>query len=164
MSEKELNDLIECLEKMPVFVERLAGEFANAASWKFSQNEFSLLEKVCHLNDIEREGYAVRIAKMLDEHQPFLPDVDGGKLAAERDYNSRNLAEMLHSFAAARQENIETIKNLSLEQLSRSGEFENAGAVTLWRVLTMMREHDAAHVAELNDLRGKLAQQTETAK
>jgi len=164
MTENELQNLIESLTEMPETVKQFVNDFGNGATWKLSEKEFSFLENVCHLNDIEREGYAVRIEKLLNENQPFLYDVDGGKLAAERDYNSQNLDDALRLFADSRQANLERVKNLSPEQLNRSGEFENVGAVTLARILTMMREHDAAHIRELNVLREFLAQSADSAK
>ena len=41
-----------------------------------------MLEHVCHLRDIEVEGYAPRLKRILSEDGPFLPDIDGRRLAS----------------------------------------------------------------------------------
>ena len=42
--------------------------------------EFSIAANICHLRDIEAEGWNVRARRMAEEDDPFLPDVDGAKL------------------------------------------------------------------------------------
>lgn len=157
MSTQEFLDLLEFLEETPAIVARLTyGFISDEVKWKPSAKEFSALEQVCHLRDIEREGYAVRIRKILNEHQPFLPDIDGAGLARARNYNEQNFTPALEDFSNARRDSIETVRTLSPEQLARSGLFENTGMVSLEQVLSTMREHDEAHRKELRDLRKQL--------
>ncbi len=156
MIRQEFQDLVGFLEETPKIVRRLAGDLvAGDLRWKPSEKEFSVLENVCHLRDIEEEGYAVRIRRLLTESQPSLPDIDGGKLAAERNYNSQPFDAALRDFMRARVENVRTMRDLSLEQLSRGGVLEGAGAITLEKLLLMMRDHDQDHLNLLNDLRGR---------
>jgi DinB superfamily len=98
----------------------------------------------------------VRIEKLLRETQSFLADIDGDRLAAERSYNSQDFGTVLHAFALARQENVQTIEDVTLDQLARSGMFENVGTVTLGGLLLMMREHDQGHLQDINSLREQL--------
>jgi hypothetical protein len=52
--------------------------------WDGSPGEsFSALEHVCHVRDIERDGYRVRIRRLLDENDPSLVSLDGDELARE---------------------------------------------------------------------------------
>src|SRR5258708_742578 len=73
---------------------------------KPSLEEFSVLENVCHLRDIEIEGYSTRIRRILNEEHPVLADIDGTRLAIERAYNQQNLSEALQAFSNARQKNV----------------------------------------------------------
>ncbi|MGH9908995.1 MAG: DinB family protein, partial [Pyrinomonadaceae bacterium] len=113
-------------------------------------DEFSALENICHLRDIETEGYEVRIVRMLEESNPSLRDIDGSRLAIERDYNNQDPQSALQDFADARHRNIQRLKNLSLEQLELEGTLEGVGRVTLGRLIEMMSEHDEGHLLELN--------------
>ena len=101
MAQADFGNLAAFLEETPEVVKSLTGNLtAKELRRKPTIEEFSFLEHVCHLRDIEREGYGVRIAKLLSEEQPFLPDIDGDKLAAERNYNSQSFDEALRCILA----------------------------------------------------------------
>lgn len=154
MTRQELNGVLSFLEETPEIVRQLKEIIAPTdLSWKPTHDAFSLIEQVCHLRDIEREGYGVRIRKMLDKHQPTLPDLDGNRLARERDYNRQDFEAALSDFARARQENMNLVRTLSAEELSRGGMLEGVGAVTIDGLLLLMRDHDQAHRKELDELR-----------
>ena len=157
MNPEEYQSLVKTLEATPRIIKQLADDLADGdATWKPSEKEWSLLEHVCHLKDIEQEGYAVRIEKLLRETQPFLADIDGDKLAEERSYRSQDFHQALPAFARARQRNVQVIKDLTRDQLNRGGTFENFGTVTLGRLLLMMREHDESHLKDLSSLHDQI--------
>src|SRR5258705_633753 len=122
---------------------------AQSVTIKPSPEEFSVLESVCHLRDIEIEGYSTRIRGILSEDNPLLADIDGMRLAMEREYNQENLNEALQAFTNARQENVALLRSLNDDQLDRTGVLEGVGEVTLAKLILMMREHDEAHLDEL---------------
>jgi hypothetical protein len=158
LTRAELQSLTGFLAETPERVRQLTLDLSGAdARWKPSPQEFSALENVCHLNDLEREGYALRIEKLMSEDQPFLPDFDGGKIAAERDYNDRQLALMLDAFTHSRENNLRAVSGLSADELQRGGTLETVGPITLESLLLKMREHDEAHLQELSDLRARLS-------
>jgi hypothetical protein len=110
---------------------------------------FCLVEQVWHLGDLEREGYGERLRRILGEAEPHLPDFDGARVAAERDYRSRSLAEGLAAFAAARAANVALLRSLPREAWERAGVQEGVGRVALADIPLMMGEHDASHRAEI---------------
>ena len=125
-----------------------------------SPDEFSALENLCHLRDIEVEGYSQRIRKIVKENQPSLPDIDGGRLAIERDYNHQDANEALAQFTRARASNIEVLRGLSDTEMSREGTLEGVGTVTLEELVQMMCEHDEGHVSELQTIRRRFDRET----
>jgi hypothetical protein len=158
MEGQSLQDAVEFLVETPATVRRLAaGLTGEELRWKESGDKFSFVEQACHLRDIEREGYQLRIKKLLTESEPRLEDIDGLKLASERRYHEQDFEAALESFAGARRENVETVRDLSVEQLGRSGAFEGVGAVSLEKLIAMMCEHDRDHREELGVLRERLA-------
>ena len=157
MTKEVPHDLIDILKQTPGAVSDLLRGLSDlSARVKNSPEEFSALENVCHLRDIEIEGYAVRISRILDEENPSLPDVDGSRLAIERDYNSQNLAKALQDFESARKRNTERLSRLNPEQFDRKGTMEGVGPVTIRKLLEMMREHDEDHLHELNIIHHRL--------
>lgn len=110
---------------------------------------FSPVEQCWHLADLEREGYAVRIERLLREDDPVLPDFDGARVAKERQYAGRHLVEGLRAFAEARRANVAVLRSLEAGQWSRRGSQEGVGEISLDDVARMMAEHDAGHRVEI---------------
>ena len=154
MNAQEFQQLVEFLEGTPERIRQLTGRLSEEElKYKPSADEFSALEQVCHLRDIEEEGYSLRIRKIMNENRPALPDLDGSRLARERDYNNQDFASALQAFGDAREENVRLVRTLTSEQLNRSGMLEGVGEVTIERLLLLMREHDQGHLGELSNLR-----------
>jgi hypothetical protein len=163
MTEQEFGELMVFLKETPAAVRQLTAEFQeHDLKWKPSENELSALEQVCHLRDLELEGYAARIRKLLTETEPSLPDFEGGRFVRERDYNSQDFLTALQDFARARKENIRSAETLSSDQLNLSGLLEGVGVITLARLFQLMREHDQSHIDELRVLRERLPGQHQT--
>jgi hypothetical protein len=121
-----------------------------------SPDEFSALENICHLRDLELLGYTPRIRRILAEPRPALADFDGARVAAESNYNSEQPDAALLAFETARRENVEILQTLTDEQLNREGTLEGVGSVTLRRLVELMREHDEGHLEDLRVLSQRL--------
>jgi len=110
---------------------------------------FSPVEHASHLADLEREGYAVRIERLLTETAPVLPDFDGARIAQERNYRSQSLSGGIAAFRAARAVNLTRLPAIASEAWLRAGTQEGVGTVALCDLPAMMAEHDASHRAEI---------------
>jgi hypothetical protein len=156
MPTEDLQDLIDALSQTPETVAGLVKDLSELdLRVKSSPVEFSVVENVCHLRDIEIEGYTTRIGRILTENNPLLPDIDGSRLAVEREYHNQNLSQALQAFTDARKQTTQTLRGLVSEQFDREGTLEGVGSVTIRRLLLMMRDHDADHVRKLSALRGR---------
>jgi DinB superfamily len=112
---------------------------------------FSPVEHVWHLADLEREAFGVRIQRLQTQANPHLPDFDGTKIAKERGYRSLSLPEGLRAFEVARKANIDVFHALPPDAWFRSGTQEGVGAVSLCDMPTFLRQHDEAHIAEIEE-------------
>ena len=154
MTRLDLESAAQKLADFPIALRRMvAGLPEEVVRRKKSMTEFSILENVCHLRDIERDGYSVRLRRLLEEAQPFLPDLDGSRLAQERDYNSQAIQNALKTFTNERMANVALIRALRPEQLSRTGHLETVGAVSVEQLLGRMQEHDREHLELIEGLR-----------
>jgi hypothetical protein len=142
--------LLEELKAMP---DSLGRSFAALTEFEAMlpgpDDAFSPVEHCWHLADLEREGYAVRIRRLRAEHDPELPDFDGARIAQERNYRARSLAEGIAAFTAARRENVAAFAALTPADWSRRGTQEGVGPVSLCDIPAMMAEHDATHRQEI---------------
>jgi hypothetical protein len=161
----DLSTLLAFLEDTPGKLVTLISDLSDAElRWKHSSEEFSALENICHLRDLELQGYAPRIRRMLDETNPVLPDFDGARVAAESSYNDEAPGEALEAFRKTRQENVEKLRGLSSKQLAREGTLEGVGRITLKQLAEKMRGHDEAHLEDLHVLRLQLKRSPEIPK
>jgi hypothetical protein len=110
----------------------------------------SPVEQCWHLADLEREGYAVRIARLLTEDEPALPDFDGTRLARERRYKALSIDEGIAAFREARAANVAALQRVSDAEWERRGTQDGVGPIGLCDVPAMMAQHDAAHRAEID--------------
>lgn len=157
MNRRELETLFLTLESTPALLARAASGLSPAQTRRSPKNGgFSFIEHVWHLADLEREGYGVRIRRILTEEDPTLLNFDGERAARERVYVNRDLAEGLTAFARARQANLAYLRGVSAEDWKRRGDQESVGRVALSDVPRMMTEHDRGHTAELANLLAEL--------
>ena len=143
----------ESLLATPVHLESLA----NKLTWHQQRRPpaaggFSFLHHVWHLADLEVEGYGARIARILVETEPQLPDFDGERIAEERRYGDLELGAGLARFHRARQENLSRVRAAPPESWLRAGHQEGVGRLTLRDVLQRMVDHDRSHLAEISAL------------
>ena len=137
-----------------------SAEFGNwaPASWAGVPSEpFTPIAQLCHVRDIEIDGYHLRIERTLREINPFLPAIDGEVLARQRAYALAEPAVVLAEFRAARAKTLDLIVDLSPAQFDRVATFEDYGPVTLRGLLHYLCSHDQQHVAGLQWLLGKIA-------
>jgi len=113
-------------------------------------------ENILHLRDIDIEGYERRIRLILSENCPTLPDIDGKKLARERNYNAQPVQPALDDLRRSRATSIEKLKACSPLDLERTAEMQGVGTIELRRLLELWIEHDRGHIADLVELRRAL--------
>ena len=141
------------LSRMPELLERLALGFpGERARQRPAAESFSFVEQVWHLADLEGEGFGERIRRLLAEDGPALPDFDGARIAAERDYRSREVSEGLGAFSDARERNLAILRGLTADERARSGWQEGVGSLALGDLPGKMLEHDRSHRRELEEL------------
>jgi len=126
-------------------------------SWEGIPSEtFPALGQVCHVRDIEIDGYHVRIQRTLAEVNPVLASLDGYALERERGYATADAQEALAAFRAARAKTMAMLAGLTPEALERTAEFEGYGALTLRSLVHYLCSHDQQHLAGLQWLMGKI--------
>jgi hypothetical protein len=127
------------------------------SSWEGVPSEpFTAIEQVCHVRDIEIEGYQVRFQRTLDEHAPLLPSIDSEAVAKARDYGNADVTRVFAEFRAARAKTLSLLRNLEDAQFARPAVFEGYGPVTLRGLTHYLCSHDQQHLSGLQWLLGKI--------
>ena len=153
MNRRKLETLLVTLESTPALLARAIREFSPVeATRRPEAGGFSLVENVWHLADLEREAYAVRIRRLLTEVEPTLANFDGDRIAREREYQKKVIAEGLADFALSRRRNLERLRAVSAAAWNRAGVQESVGRITLADVPLLMAEHDRSHTEDIRAL------------
>lgn len=127
-------------------------------SWRLHPKAggFSLVEHVCHLRDIDGDGYRVRLDRMLEEDRPVLPDIDGEKLAIERDYPAQDARSALDAFTATRWAIVGRLGKLQSGERRRTGLMAGTTEIDIDGLVSAMLAHDSEHLDDLDRLRAEL--------
>lgn len=160
--DRDFPALLSVLSAFPVDFERRL-ELAPAEaldfvprSWEGIPSEaLTIRQQVCHLRDIESDGYLVRFRRLLAEDDPQLQSLDAYALVSERRYDETDLGEALGAFSAARTETVRFLEPLGGEEVLRSGRFEGYGRVTLAGLAHYLASHDQQHLAGVHWLLGQ---------
>jgi hypothetical protein len=149
----KIADIIDELGVMPLVLEDELKRLTDSElRQRPNESHFSLLEQVCHLRDIEVEGYTRRLHLLLAEERPTLHDLDGTTLARVRDYNAQAFLPALDAFQAARHANLLRLERMRENDLLRRGHLEKVGEITVGRLLELWVAHDREHITEIEGL------------
>jgi DinB superfamily len=162
---RNLQYTIDALAAFPNQLNYFYGCFARGrTNWKppcwdgIPSERLTAIEQICHIFDVEVEGYQLRFSRIVSELAPDLPDLPGERMAIERQYANYDAPIVLRKFAEARAKTVEAIKRFSHDELDRVGIFENK-LTTLAGMVHFLCSHDCQHLSGLQWLLGKLEQE-----
>ena len=154
---------LHALEAFPLQLEAhyaaIPAEFKHwaPASWEGVPSEpFTAIEQVCHVRDIEIDGYHVRFHRTLTEFNPTLASLDSEALAKARSYATADAGAALAAFREARAKTIALVTGLGADQFDRTAQFEGYGPLSLRSLVHYLCSHDQQHLAGLQWLLGKI--------
>ena len=159
MNSSTLHALAAFPQQLEAFYESIPAAYKHWAppSWEGIPSEtFTAIEQICHVRDIEIDGYHLRFQRPLEVNNPTLESIDGYMFARDRDYANADAAEAFAAFRAARARTIEMVSGFDAEQLARPAMFEGA-PVTVQGLIHLLCSHDQQHLAGLQWLLCRIA-------
>ncbi len=144
------NDLIDALKSTPETLKGLLreGSDAQAKSTKGGDENWSVVEVICHLRDAEEISFQ-RMQAMRDHDHPKIIGYDQEALAREQNYSEADLHAALNAFIDFRERHIAALSALSAEEWKRSGEHNEFGQITIFAYTLHKVSHDAIHCAQI---------------
>ncbi len=125
------------------------------ASWDGIPSEMlTIRQQICHMRDIEADGYTQRFQRLLTENDPLLESIDGYALVESRQYDRTEIASALDAFEAAREKTMQLLDRIEGDRLKRRGTFEGYGPVTVRGLIHFLCSHDQQHLAGIQWLLG----------
>lgn len=148
------------LQATPAVLHGFALEIS-AETWTVepSNEDWALVELVCHLRDTEREVHHAQISALVDDAQPFVPRPDAAVWAKQRRYLNEDGPTAVLEFAAARMETLRRLEALPDDIWSKVARHAIFGPTTFGEVLGFMADHDRMHLQQAVKTLAMLRQQ-----
>ena len=109
-------------------------------------DEWSLVEIMAHLRDVDQEVHRPRCDKVCREENPFLPGIDTDLWAEERNYILENGPRVFNQFQTGRTELINLLVNLPVDHWKRPARHAIFGPTYLTELVSFITAHDQVHV------------------
>lgn len=120
--------------------------------WKKShiEDEWSPVEILCHLRDVDVEINAPRLKTILSESNPFIEAVDADRWAEEREYKSEDGPSVLKGFVESRLELLEILSTLENSTWEKEARHTIFGPTTLFELFKIIARHDRLHIQQIH--------------
>lgn len=113
---------------------------------------WSTLEVICHLYDVEREDFRQRLDIILNRPHEKFPMIDPPSWIVGRQYNERDLTEMLDKWAAERAQSLAWLKELANSNWDTEYS-DQYGSMKAGELFAAWVAHDNLHMRQLVELR-----------
>jgi FMN phosphatase YigB (HAD superfamily) len=144
-----ISALLAFLEATPAVLHTLSLGLSPAQwSQRPAPGEWSFLEILCHLRDVDAEVNSARLDTILREEKPFIPAQMTDQWAEERQYNQQDSQTALQGFFAARLKLVQKLRAISAADWERSARHTIFGPTHLRELVGFMVDHDRAHLQQ----------------
>lgn len=139
--------LLEYPEQLRLHVQALDDD---ALHFRPAPGEWSALEVVGHLGDVE-ERWDERLTEMLQQDHPSFAPFDPDAIAVERDHQHQQLDALLTRFASRRAAFVARLRGLSAAELARTGMHPVRGNVAASGIAPILAGHDQIHRTQIEN-------------
>lgn len=115
-------------------------------------DSWSILEVICHLYDEEREDFREHLDQVLNRPGEKWSSIDPQGWVTSRNYNERNLAEMVDKFRGERRKSLNWLRGLSSPKWD-ANYMMPVGPLKAGDIFASWVAHDNLHVRQLVELR-----------
>jgi len=124
----------------------------HADQWlrKSKAEDWSPLEVLYHLGDVESEIYLPRIWKIISEESPNIKNIDASGWNVERHYQEKDLTEGINTFIEKRMETLQVIDSLGEDDWQRKALHETRGEMDLKTLIVSIAKHDIEHIRQIH--------------
>lgn len=146
-------ELLRNLAQGPAMVRALAhGLSQEEAMIRPDAESWSVLEVIGHLYDEEREDFRRRLDLILNHAGVEWPPINPQGWVIERNYNGKNLVEMMEAFSEERRISILWLESLEAPDWEREA-ISAWGSMKAGEMLAAWAAHDTLHLRQLVELR-----------
>jgi FMN phosphatase YigB (HAD superfamily) len=119
--------------------------------WRFkpAENEWSLIEIICHLRDADRFVNIPRFKEAFAEENPFLASIDTDSWVTECNYIDEPVDSAVQQMLNARMQFIDLLKNFPGEWWKKPARHSVFGPTCLAELVMFIITHDKIHIRQI---------------
>ena len=125
--------------------------------WKPADGAWSILEIVCHLADEEEFDFGLRTKLTITTPDAAWPPIDPAGWAIQRDYNSKDLSEVVDRFVELRQRSVTWLRELENPDWDTTYNHPRFGPFPAGALLGSWAAHDYLHLRQISKRMYQLA-------
>jgi FMN phosphatase YigB (HAD superfamily) len=149
-SKESIEGMLAILKTTPAVVKTLTSQ-CSRSDWRKRpiEGEWSLLEIMYHLRDLEKEVNLPRFELMENSINPFIPGVDSDRWAIERNYNEQSDTTIHADFCSSRSKLLGVIGHYSSDDWQLPLRHSFFGPTTRLELAKFIVAHDQDHIQQI---------------
>jgi hypothetical protein len=114
--------------------------------------KLSLFEHMCHMLDMERDVFGVRLRRVIEEDDPKLDPVEQEHYVDDDRYADRTFQQLFDEWVTLRRANVELVEATGPAQWKRPVRHPDLGNATFADVVNRWSRHDTDHLRQIEIL------------
>jgi FMN phosphatase YigB (HAD superfamily) len=141
--------ILAILRATPAVLQGMTASLSDEA-WRAerSDDEWAMIELVCHLRDTEREVHAEQLRTLIQTPTPFVARPDAAVWAKQRRYLGEDGPAAIRDFLTARMGILDQLETLPDDFWSKTARHAIFGPSTFQEVVGFMADHDRLHLQQ----------------
>lgn len=149
MNNTAIKNAFDIYASTPATLRALLNGLPEAATSVPADEGWSVHDVVVHLTSLDPLSMVGRVRAILDEDDPVIPDLDEHDVLVRSGLQSKPLADVLRQMARQRDEALVWLRQLTPEQLARTGRHSAAGPLSAGEIIHHKAWHDLLHVRQI---------------
>jgi hypothetical protein len=148
MTDSSISAALDIYASTPVTLHALLRALPEAIT-SAPAGDWSPFDVVVHLTSLDPHSMVGRVRAILDHDDPMIPDLDEQEVLERSGLRSKSLSDVLDQMARQRNEALTWLRELTPEQLARTGRHSAAGPLSASDIIHHKAWHDLAHVQQI---------------
>lgn len=151
--ENSIEAYIAILLSTAAFIDNLSRISKKITYWNIRPipTEWSLVEIITHLADVDSDVNLPRMNLIQDENVPFFPAISTDEWANERNYIKNNPIEEMERFLQNRKQLINILSTLPNQKLEKQVNHAIFGPTKILEIIKFITQHDRIHINQIHN-------------
>ncbi|MAT41052.1 MAG: hypothetical protein CL609_01840 [Anaerolineaceae bacterium] len=114
------------------------------------KDEWSIVEIISHLYDVDKEVNIPRLKKLKSSQEPFFTAINTDDWAVIKNYQENQFPKIFNLFIQTRLELIDEILSLSEEDWAKTISHTVFGPTTVLEIIKFIAQHDRIHIQQIH--------------